>query len=282
MNTLPPSPVPPPSQARPGHILRLHIEGTEELGGDVRLGSFIEKLNALKGALTASAQLKREGAPGVDFIVSDLRHSSPAMVEITAVPTSPQGSPEAVVSDFLTFVRRVADRTVEATSDNAKLVSQVRALVAGAGERFDRLWIDGPDIDPIVLNEDVERALDDALPDVRRELGTIKGVVKRYSGVGKKPYFKVVPAVGNLEIRCNFPVRLLEKAAAAVEHSATVEGELKFYEGDLWPYEVAVRDIDIHPADDELPTLAGLAGSAPHATGEESAVDFIRRLRSEW
>lgn len=271
-----------PQPPRPGTVLRLHIEGVEELGGDVRLGSFIEKLNALKGALAASAQLKGDGSTSVDFLVSDLRHSSPAMVEITAVPTAKTGSPVEVVDQFLRFVRGVADRTIEATSDNAKLVGQVRSLVAGAGERFERLWLDGPGITPIVLNQAVERALDDALPDVRRELGSIKGVVKRYSGVGKRPYFKVVPPTGHLEIKCIFPIHLLDKAAAAVEHNATVEGELKFYEGDLWPYEVAVRDIVAHPPDDELPTLSSLAGGATNATGDESAVDFVRRLRSEW
>lgn len=267
--------------SKPGAVIRLHIEGVEELGGDVRLSSFIEKLAALKGALSSSVPTKND-QPHVDFLVSDLRHSSPAMVEITAVSADNKEDPAKVVGQFLDFVRGVATRTIQADSGNAKLVSHVRSLVAGVGERFERLWIDGPDIQPLVLNEEVAKALDDALPDLRREVGSIKGVVKRYSGVGKRPYFKVVPPVGNKEIKCVFPLELLEKAAASVEHNATIEGELKFYDGDLWPFEVIVRGIDIHPQDDELPTLSGLIGKAPDATGELSAADFVRRLRSEW
>ena len=75
---------------------------------------------------------------------------------------------------------------------------------------------------------------------------------------------------------------MLTQAAASVEHNATVEGELKSYEDDLWPHEVRVRHIEIHPLDSELPTLSELAGSAPDSTGELSAAEFVRELRNEW
>lgn len=268
---------------RSGCVLRLHIEGVDEHGGDVRLGAFIEKLAALKSALSETANIGNEGLGGkVDFFVTNLSHSSPAMVEVTAVSSDVQVSPAKVVNDFLNFIRGTRDRTVQADSSNAKLVDPLRKLLAGVDERFDRIWLDAPDIEPIMLDASVAKALDDALPDVRREFGTVKGVVKRYSGVGKRPYFKIIPPIGGTEIKCVFPQELLEKAAASVEHSATVEGELKSYEGDLWPHEVAVRDIQIHASDDDLPTLAGLAGEAPEATGELSAAEFVRRLRNEW
>lgn len=263
--------------------MRLHMEGVEALGGDVRLGSFIEKLAALKAALAETAHLL-EGKSGglVDFLVSDLSHNSPAMVEVTAIAASPSANPAVVVDEFLAFVIGVRDRTVEALSSQAKLVGHLRKLAAGTGERIERLWIDSPSVSPIIFDATVARALDDALPDVRREIGSVKGVVKRYSGVGKQPYFKIVPPLGGVEIKCVFPPELLEQAAASVEHNATVEGELKSYEDDLWPHEVKVRAIEIHPADDALPSLSDLAGTAPRATGEQSVADFVRGLRNEW
>lgn len=264
-------------------MLRLHIEGVDELGGDVRLGAFIEKLSALKAALADTANQSSDGRSSkIDFLVSNLSHSSPAMVEVTAIASDNNGSPVEVVSKFLDFIRKTKSRTIAADASNAKLVDSLRKLVAGAGERFDRLWIDGPDIAPIVLDEAVAQALDDALPDVRREIGSVKGIVKRYSGVGKRPYFKIIPPIGDTEIKCLFPPELLEQAAASVEHNATVEGELKSYEGDLWPHEILVRSIVIHPADGQLPTLTELSRSAPEATGELSAAEFVRRLRNEW
>ncbi len=265
-------------------VLRLHMEGVDELGGDVRLGAFIDKLAAFKAALAETENLvSREGSPAVDFVVSELSHSSPAMVGVLPISLADHGQHASRVADsFVTFLGQVRNRTARVDSDRARLVGHLRKLVAGVGERFERLWIDGPGIAPILLDDVVAKALDDALPDVRHELGAIKGVVKRYSGVGKQPYFKIVPPVGGIEIKCIFPLELLTQAAASVEHNATVEGELKSYEDDLWPHEVRVRHIEIHPLDSELPTLSELAGSAPDSTGELSAAEFVRELRNEW
>jgi hypothetical protein len=103
-----------------------------------------------------------------------------------------------------------------------------------------------------------------------------------YSGISKQPYFRVFPPLEGVEIKCVFPASLVEAAADAVERNATIEGELRFYEGDLWPHEVKVRTIRVHPRDSDLPTLSGLIGAAPEATGELSAADFVRSLRRGW
>lgn len=260
------------------------MEGVDELGGDVRLGAFIDKLAAFKAALAEIDNLlSREGTPTVEFVVSELSHSSPAMVGVLPISLADNGlAAERVADSFVNFLGQVRNRTARVDSERARLVGHLRKLVAGVGERFERLWIDGPGIAPIPLDDVVAKALDDALPDVRREFGTVKGVVKRYSGVGKQPYFKIVPPVGGVEIKCIFPLDLINQAAASVEHNATVEGELKSYEDDFWPHEVRVRHIDIHPLDHDLPTLSDLAGSAPESTGELSAAEFVRGLRNEW
>ena len=274
----------PPTNTAEPRVLRLHMEGVDELGGDVRLGAFIDKLAAFKAALAETESLvSREGAPAVDFVVSELSHNSPAMVGVLPISLADNGQQAGRVADsFVTFLGQVRNRTARVDSDRARLVSHLRKLVAGVGERFERLWIDGPGINPIPLDDVVAKALEDALPDVRREFGAVKGIVKRYSGVGKQPYFKIVPPVGGVEIKCNFPLELLNLAAASVEHNATVEGELKSYEGDLWPHEVRVRYIEIHSLDSDLATLCELAGSAPDSTGELSAAEFVRGLRNEW
>lgn len=265
-------------------VLRLHMEGADDLNGDVRLSAFIDKLTAFKAALLETGNLlSHEGSPAVDFVVSELSHSSPAMVGVMPISFADDGQTAGRVADsFVAFLRQVRNKTTTVDSDRARLVSHLRKLVAGVGEKFERLWIDGPGIAAIALDEVVAKALDDALPDVRREFGSIKGVVKRYSGVGTKPYFKIVPPVGDVEIKCIFSLELVHQAAASVERNATVEGELKSYEGDLWPHEVRVRHIEIHPIDSNLASLSGLAGSAANSTGTLSAAEFVRELRNEW
>lgn len=266
-------------------VIRLHMEGVDSLDGDVRLGVFIEKLSALKAALSETDHLiSGTTSSKVDFLVSELTHQSPAMVGLRATPvgrSDPQ-HPYLVVSRFVEYLNRVKSGDIVADSKNAKLFDHIRKLASGAGERFQRLWIDGPAIDAIKLDAGLSAALDSALPEVIRELGTVKGIVKMYSGVGKKLYFKIIPPVGGVEIKCAFVSSMLAEAASAVEHCATVEGELRYYKNDLWPHEVKVRKIIVHAADSELPTLQGLAGVAPRATGELSSEEFVRGLRDGW
>ncbi len=264
-------------------MLRLHIEGVEELGGDVRLTSFLDKLAALKAALAETENLLPDGKkPAIDYLVTNLSHSSPAMVELTAVPTDGTGDPAAVVDYLLDFVSGAKERRIPPSSRQARLVDHVRKLVAGSGERYQRLWLDGPGHLPVVLDKSLEGALDFVLPEVRREIGVVKGIVKRYTGIGARLYFKIVPPGSNEEVKCFFSADLLPKAAASVEHNTTVQGELKFYEGDLLPHEVKVLEITIHPGDDELPTLSSLAGTAPNLTGDLDVAEFVRELRNEW
>lgn len=272
-----------PSPAPDNGVLRLHIEGVEELDGDVRLGAFIDKLAALKAALSETEHMVfPHRGHNVDFRVSELSHSSPAMVGLTPFSDSAEIAPWAVVDAFTGFIGQVRQRRTGAVSGNAKLVGHLRRLLSGVGEKFERLWIDGTNIPTISLDSEMARALDDALPDIRHEFGSVTGTVRMYSGVAKQPYFRIFPPLDGVEIKCVFSPNLLAEAAEAVERNASVEGQLKYYEGDLWPHEVKVRTIRVHPRNDDLPTLSDLAGAAPRATGELSAAEFVRGLRTGW
>lgn len=266
------------------NVLRLHMEGIDSLEGDVRLGVFIDKLSALKAALAETEHLiSGEGSGTVDFLVSELTHSSPAMVGVRAHAASPNGvSPVAVIQEFATYLRDLRAGVIEVTSEKAKLVGHLRKLVAGLGDRFSRLWIDGDGLPTVQLDQRVVDELARALPLTRTELGSITGEVKRYSGVNKQMYFKIIPPIGGVEVKCVFGANLVHEAAAAVEHTATIEGELRYYEDSFWPYEVRVTSIDVHQQDGQLPTLQSLKGIEPEATEGQSSVDYLRELRGGW
>ncbi|KAF0255896.1 MULTISPECIES: hypothetical protein [Pseudomonas] len=268
----------------PEKVLRLHMEGIDELGGDVRLGSFIDKLSCLKAALAETESLMASGAhTKVDFVVSELSHSSPAMIGLRGIDHADSAvNAGSIMDELARFIISVRANTEAVTSDKAKLIGHLRKLASGVGERFSRIWIDGPGLKVIKFDEAAAKAFEQALPDTRREIGSFKGTVKRYSGINNQLYFKIVPPVGGMEIKCTFTSKLLSQAAAAVENTATVEGELKYYGDDFWPYEIKVTTIEIHPKDSDLPTLAGLAGSEPEIGGEQDAEDYVRELRSGW
>ncbi len=266
------------------NVLRLHMEGIDSLEGDVRLGTFIDKLSALKAALAETEHLiSGEGSGTVDFLVSELTHSSPAMIGVRAHSVSENGvSPIEVLREFSTYLSALRAGKVEVTSDRAKLVGHLRKLVAGLGDRFSRLWIDGAGLPAVALDQKVLDELEKALPLTRVEIGSVTGVVKRYSGVSKQMYFKVIPPIGGVEVKCVFGANLIHEAAAAVENTATIEGELHYYEDSFWPYEVRVASIDVHKKDAELPTLQSLKGIEPGATEGQSSIDYLRELRGGW
>lgn len=111
--------------------------------------------------------------------------------------------------------------------------------------------------------------------------GTVKGVVKKYSGVGDRLNFTIVPNLG-AEVKCVFPKALTERAAAAVEKNVRVDGEVRRYAGSMWPHEVSVSEIQVLKPDSELAKLSELKGIAPDATGDMSTADFINELRYGW
>lgn len=273
-----------PSGNSPSNVLRLHMEGIDSLEGDVRLGTFIDKLAALKAALAETEHLiSGESTCTVDFLVSELTHSSPAMIGLRAHAISGSGvSPADVIREFSTYLHDLRAGQIEVTSDKAKLVGHLRKLVAGLGDRFSRLWIDGAGLPAVALDQQVIDELEKALPLTRVELGSITGVVKRYSGVSKQMYFKVIPPIGGVEVKCVFGENLIHEAAAAVERTATIEGELRYYEDSFWPYEVRVASIDVHKQNADLPTLQSLKGMEPEATEGQSSIDYLRELRGGW
>ncbi|MCM1998986.1 hypothetical protein [Pseudomonas aeruginosa] len=271
-------------QAAPGKVLRLHMEGIDDLSGDVRLGSFIEKLACLKAALSETEHLLAHGKRSkLDFVVSELSHNSPAMIGLRGVSEVDSAiNAESVIDELTRFIDGVRSGTEIVTSEKAKLIAHLKKLASGIGERFTRIWLDGIGIKTIHLDANTAQAFEDAMPNTRRETGSLKGIVKQYSAINNRYYFKIVPPIGGIEIKCIFTQELLEKAAAAVEHNATVEGELKYYNDDFWPFEIKVKDIKIHPKDCDLPSLAEMKRSAPDATGDQSAEDYVRELRSGW
>ena len=76
--------------------------------------------------VAALAETANQGSDGrsskMDFLVSNLSHSSPAMGEVTAISLDNSESPEKVVSNLLDIIRGAMRRTIDADASNAKLV----------------------------------------------------------------------------------------------------------------------------------------------------------------
>lgn len=267
-----------------GRKLSLHIEGVPELAGDVRLGAFIEKLIALRGALIESDHiLSGREDQSLDYIVTDLSHSSPAAVEIEPYPIKEDGTnPDAQIDFFLKTIAEVRHAAGVPKRVTTTLLDHIKKLTDGVGNSFERIWLTDSDGGVAALDAEVNEAIRKLLPRTKRAYGSVRGVVKKYSGVGDRPYFQIYLPIGDWHVKCHFPPELLEQAREAVERTATIEGYLAYHEGDKWPFEVRVKSLRVHKQNSELPTLSGLSGTAPEATGSMTTGEFLRSLRNDW
>lgn len=96
--------------------------------------------------------------------------------------------------------------------------------------------------------------------------------------------FRIYPIVGPKKIDCYFlDDHLQQKVISGINRYVNVEGEFRYKRFTKFPYAAQVKDIEIYPNEDELPTLSDLHGMALNATWDLSSEDFVRRLRNdEW
>src|SRR3954447_23151974 len=87
--------------------ITVQIRGTE--GDDrLRLGDFIDQLNALEGALRQTERLMYGDTGNVYYKITELRQESPAVISIEARPTTDSDARTApVVGRFMSYVERL-------------------------------------------------------------------------------------------------------------------------------------------------------------------------------
>ena len=258
------------------------LEGPAEYNGDVRLQALAEKLLRLRAALAEADRLvSGQARPTVEYLVSDLSHASPATIVLTPIAIRDSNEDPAIVADYLVRAISEVRGGVRHQGETNRLMQAIKDLVQGVGAGFQRISIAVAGGLAVELDASACAALDLLVRREHKSIGTVTGRVRQYNNKVEKSYFTIFPAIGS-EVKCIFPAHLTTSAAASVEHVVSVDGELSYYEGEPWPHEILVREIRIHKEDSELPRLSDLAGSAPDATGQESAADFIRSLRDGW
>lgn len=263
--------------------LTLHMEGLEEDDGDMRISVFLDKIDALRMALQElDKQLGGIDQPTLDYVVSDLSHSSPAA--ITLSPSAAAGlaaHQQNVFSTFCTILEAARTGVLRDLRVGHEILTKILKLAEGSGNRFKTMWISRQGKVVTAITEETAAAVQELLAKEIHALGSVKGRVERYNSHNKEMHFYLYPALGD-RVRCVFREEMRENASTAVEQTVVVNGMLSYWEGSFYPHQVAVAEIEILAKNDELATLSSLGGAAPDATGNQSAVDFLRSHRDGW
>ncbi len=116
----------------------------------------------------------------------------------------------------------------------------------------------------------------------QNELGDVSGILESINIHEGKNTCWLYPVDGNKGIMLHFEKRHLAKLKVSIGEHITISGMVFYKYGDFHPYKVEVHTVEVHPKDDDLPSLLDLCGAAPGLTGGLSTEEFIREIRNEW
>ena len=259
------------------------MEGMERDDGDLKIGVFVDKLDALKAALQETDRLVNCAEKlTTEYLVSDLSHSSPAAVTLKASPLNSGYVNQSEIFDY--FSELVRQVTSGVTNDNVRsyfLLEKINDLCAGFGDKVQRMWLSDGKKTLATFNETTKQNVLILLGHTMHTYGSVTGKVERYNSHGDSKYFYIYPMLGG-RVKCIFGEEFQNQASDAVEKMVTVTGKLSYRVNDFFPFEVIVADIESNHTNPQSSSLSSLVGSAPDATGDQSSVDFVNERRDGW
>lgn len=266
------------------NALTLHLDGFPSDGGDVRLSVFADKMRDLRIALNeADRYLSSSDKPTVELLVADLDHSSPSAVTVRSQTIEGVASPyeQRLFEYFSELLSQISGSAYRAVNASHGVLEKVRDLISGYGEKYSGMWLTKDGDTTAVVSAETLINLKDLLARQYTARGAVKGRVEKYNSHSDQKSFTIYPAIGG-RVRCVFDEHMRKEASDAVEKNVIVRGVLKYQEGNFFPYEAFVESIEVLPPDSELQRLGDLFGAVKGATGDMTAVDFVKNNRNEW
>lgn len=263
--------------------ITLRLRGLDEDNGDVRLNDFVQQLDILKKALSETQKLLSE-KPFAYFKIVQLRQNSPAQIDIEAVPfqVEEESRTFSLVDRFFVSINEIdkgkypegfTHETFNAFKDITSLREKKKIteiIVSRNGDNSSYLQDFSGNIEKIMGLDEFES-------------GEYTGMLEAIN-IHHQNIFYIYPTSHLPKLKCIFPNELKKDAIAAIGRYVTVFGEkrLKPNLSNAIPYEMYAQEIEIHPNEEDLPTLSELRGIAPNIIKGKSSEDFVRGIRDEW
>lgn len=232
--------------------LSVKLTGSDGDGGDVILDDLREFCGALTSCLR-TLERRVEVPARLDYRVVGLRHGSCGLTILPAADEADTGAGDEVLDLFNDTVRALQtgkrlDPRLDshALNEFKKLAQPFKSRVRSI--KFGRFPITNR------FTENIDKLL--ARP--AEAEGEATGFLDRIDAHGRRS-FTLFPNMGG-PIKCDFDDKLVEKVRAGLLHNVTVYGTFKYFLGSPFPGTATVVDLEIHPDDDELPSLSDLRG----------------------
>jgi hypothetical protein len=261
--------------------ITIQLQGSDDDGGHLRLTDLIQQLEAIRTALKHTERLVTgTETRALYYRVIDLSHNSPATVVLEAVLTNPQlraNIASRTVNSFFRNLRQINDKGRVPSRVDVPTLESYQALGSGLNKNVRHIKLTN-DHASIEINEPFQEKVAEIIgPDEIIE-GSLTGMLEWLNIHNNINVFHIYPITGPRKVSCHFTKEWRETVIRGIDKNVTVYGQLRYKMRDNFPYAINVSDIEIHPDESDLPTLASLRGMTVNQTGL-SAADFIRSLR---
>jgi hypothetical protein len=262
------------------------VDGVDSENGHVRVDEFLERIDHLLTALNGIDRLVgKSGSPKLYYRIVAAAHASP--LSITLQPMSKSGASE-VSRDYVKtchsrfFKELRAMRRMEPISPDIEpeLLEHFRDIGIGVGRDFKSAVISNGE-ERVELDKTFESNASKLVAEENFSFGTFEGTLDAVNIHGQARRFWIYPKIGPQKVRCDFMPGTAEQIKEALGQLVRVAGLKFFGAGSPYPTRIKVKEFEIvaHEGRVSLETLRGIA---PGATGEMSAVEFVRKVRNEW
>lgn len=116
--------------------------------------------------------------------------------------------------------------------------------------------------------------------ELHKVIGSVTGTVESLNVHGKREA-SLYNELDRRRVVVTFPESAYERVHAALRRRVEVFGVVQ-EDADGRPLRVRLQDIDVLPADEDLPSLSSLFGSQPHLTGHLPVEEYLLENRREF
>lgn len=258
--------------------LTVQIRGTED-DDRLRLGDFIDQLNALEAALRQTERLMYGETGSVYYKITDLRQNSPAIVTVEAMPVKGHSDNSAPVVDrFFSYVENLYKGAPLPPEMDLTALESFKNLAPTRKRHVSEFVVRDAQYER-TLDKSFRDRVDDVIgPDLMAE-GDVIGALEMIN-LHNEPRFAIFTTVRSRKVTCNFGASLKPAVIAALDRYVRVAGTLHYKQWNPYPHEVDVKQIEVYPHEADLPDVMALAGINPDIVGDQTPEEFVRAMRN--
>ncbi len=260
-----------------GTEITVTMVGADESHGRVRFDDFFRFCETVFKCLRVSEQLVSGETAAIEYRISGLKYGS-ATVKLEAVQKIGNKGDDRR-SKVVTFFR-----TTVADLQKGKVDPRIPPEGLGVFRELANPLKHGTKrvvIGRVSITTKFDKAIARILDENISSEGSVSGILERVNVHEDRNEFVIYPQDETTPITCSFPESLLDNVRKALKKNVTISGTQTYRPGCALPSRVHAKEIEIHPADSDLPSLHDVRALGKWDTGGLNSVEFLRAIRNE-